>query len=430
MLLSASFSTGHVAYMHDIRKSFKENITRELSKDNIILKDILQGRTVEEYLDELMVPYIEQYNAKQKREERKIRTGYCEWHNNNKTLKQSKLVYEAVAQFGEHENLGKLYYESTGEQREKMHRYFEMQYTKLLEEFERKYPHLHVLWATIHFDEERGTPHIHIAYTPIGTFEKQGLSHKVSIGRALEQDGIKRVKSRAEAVKLGGYQLARLYKDIKQSMEQELIRQGHTIKQEEHDKKHQTVEEWEAIQELQQEKAQMQKEVEQTIKRAEAYMTYEQELKAIHEAANRPKTNTSEVQRVQVKDGFRKTKEMVQLSPENFEAYKSSADTKAIERSVEMKIQQQTQATKKLMQSITTEKEEQLQEQIHNLQQEVQEVRRQLKEKDKVINRLRKNLQLVKEFLQSLNIYHRFTQWLEHKQIEREEFHFDGYNQD
>lgn len=417
MNLSASFSTGKAAYRHDIKDRTKKNIDQSLSKDNVILKDVLQGKSIERYTDELMQPVIDKYNEKQQKESRKIKVPYTEWHKSNKTLQKTQLVYEAVAQIGEHESLGKMYYEAEGEKREKLHRYFEEQYKKVLKDFERNYPHLKVMWAAIHFDEPAGTPHLHMAFQPIGSFEKQGLSYKVSIGRALEQDGIERVKDRKEAQRLGGYQLTKLYHQVRKEMEQELIRQGHTIKEPVKGKKHTTLEEWEAIKELEKERAK---------KEAEAYITYEQELKDISEAANRPREDPSKVQRVQVKDGTFKKKEVIQMDEQTFESYKASADVKAIERRVESKIKEQEKAAQKLIQGLTTEKEEALQNQVQDLQQQLQQAKNEIKEKEKLIKKMKEKMEMVKEFMQSLNILQRFKNWYEQKQIERNDFYFEG----
>ena len=275
------------------------------------------------------------------------------------------------------------------------------------------------MWAAIHFDEPAGTPHLHMAFQPIGSFEKQGLSYKVSIGRALEQDGIERVKDRKEAQRLGGYQLTKLYHQVRKEMEQELIRQGHTIKEPVKGKKHTTLEEWEAIKELEKEKERAKKE-------AAAYITYEQELKDISEAANRPREDPSKVQRVQVKDGTFKKKEVVQMDEQTFESYKASADVKAIERRVESKIKEQEKAAQKLIQGLTTEKEEALQSQVQDLQQQLQQAKNEIKEKEKLIKKMKEKMEMVKDFMQSLNILQRFKNWYEQKQIERNDFYFEG----
>lgn len=65
--------------------------------------------------------------------------------------------------------------------------------TKLLRDFtdgfQARNPHLRVFNAVIHLDE--ATPHIHIDFVPFTTEQKRGLSTRVSLTKALEQQGFK-----------------------------------------------------------------------------------------------------------------------------------------------------------------------------------------------------------------------------------------------
>lgn len=55
--------------------------------------------------------------------------------------------------------------------------------------FQARNPHLRVFNAVIHLDE--ATPHIHIDFVPFATEQKRGLSTRVSLTKALEQQGFK-----------------------------------------------------------------------------------------------------------------------------------------------------------------------------------------------------------------------------------------------
>ncbi|MCR5727207.1 MAG: plasmid recombination protein [Lachnospiraceae bacterium] len=218
--ISASFSTGHTAYHHDIREGdLPKNVDPKLSRYNVTLVDRLQGRTVEQYTNERLQPVIDEYNRKQKRNDRKIKIPYSEWHRkyskskSRKTSAACPLVYEAVYQLGDHETLGKVWYDSD-QKSMAMHSFFKREYQIFLEHLQKYYPHLEVVWAVIHMDEPNGTPHLHIAYQPIGEDYKQGLPVQVSLGRALSLDGIERVESRKEAEENGGYQLKRFYRKM------------------------------------------------------------------------------------------------------------------------------------------------------------------------------------------------------------------------
>ena len=107
MKIAASFSMGRLAPKHNLNidgiRGLSPNVTAQLIKDDIVIIDNLRTgsgtyQTIDEYTDRKLQPYIDQYNAKQRRQDRCITTGYSEWHRNNGTLSQGKgeLAYEAV----------------------------------------------------------------------------------------------------------------------------------------------------------------------------------------------------------------------------------------------------------------------------------------------------------------------------------------------
>ena len=117
MKIAASMSVGWLAPKHylniDNIRVISKNVTPKLIKNDVILIDRLRWQdgkhlTIEEYTDQHFQPIIDQYNAKQRRKDRQIQTGYCEWHRGNGTLSQGKgeLAYEAVLQYGTHEDIG------------------------------------------------------------------------------------------------------------------------------------------------------------------------------------------------------------------------------------------------------------------------------------------------------------------------------------
>lgn len=229
--------------MHTLGKNgvreLSKNVTPELTKDNVVLTDILNGRTIEEYTNQRFQPVIDQFNAKQKRNDRKIKTPYVEWHKNNGNLTQGKvsLAYECVIQIGEHETLGRQYYEAEWKQREAIHRWYEKEYRGLLQDFQKQYPHLQVLYAALHFDEKDGTPHMHLCFQPEAECSR-GLSLQVSIGKALGQDGIPRLESRYESEK-EGYQMSRMYRQFHHEfINKRILAAGFELKEEVHGRKH------------------------------------------------------------------------------------------------------------------------------------------------------------------------------------------------
>ena len=243
MQVAGSMSVGRLAPMHTLGKKnvreLSKNVTPELIKDNVILVDELREKTIEEYTNDHFQPIIDQYNEKQKRNDRKIKTPYVEWHKNNGNLSQGKvsLAYECVIQIGEHDSLGHQYYEAEGKQREKIHRWYEKEYRALLQDFQKQYPHLHVLYAALHFDEKDGTPHMHLCFQPEAECTR-GLSVQVSIGKALGQDGIPRLESRYESEK-EGYQMSRMYRQFHHEfINKRILAAGFELKEEVHGRKH------------------------------------------------------------------------------------------------------------------------------------------------------------------------------------------------
>lgn len=251
MKIAASMSVGRLAPKHSLNidgiRAISKNVTPKLIKDDVVLIDRLRSQdgkhlTIEEYTDHHFQPYIDQYNAKQRRADRQIQTGYCEWHRGNGTLSQGKgeLAYEAVLQYGTHEDIGGEYYAATTSQERKaeLQEEFISVYREWVEAIQRDYPHLTILYAVIHFSEVEGTPHLHVCFQPEADCTR-GLAKQVSIGKALAQDGIERIDTRAEAEQAGGFQLARFYQKFHHECQNPTLqRLGYEIKEETHGLKH------------------------------------------------------------------------------------------------------------------------------------------------------------------------------------------------
>ena len=228
-------------------RAISPNVTPELIKDDVVIIDRLRRpdgshMTIEEYTDQTFQPYIDQYNAKQRRKDRQIQTGYCEWHRSNGTLSQGKgeLAYEAVLQYGSHDDLGGEYYspDTTPERKAQLRAEYEGVYRQWVADLQRDFPHMTLVFAVAHFSEVDGTPHLHVCMQPQADCSR-GLAKQVSIGRALAQDGIERLDSREEAKQAGGYQLARFYQRFHHEYQNpSLQRLGYEIKAEQHGLKH------------------------------------------------------------------------------------------------------------------------------------------------------------------------------------------------
>lgn len=214
--ISGSFSTGRVAYLHDLRDKdhLPGNIDTSRTKDDVVLYDNLtqpDGTVLspQEYIDRQMQPVIDEYNGWQKRGDRKIKVPYSEYHAQKVG---TDLCREAVLQIGEHETTGAAYFAKTGQGQAVYHEMYTRTYAGMLQKLQEQYPHIKVLYATVHFDETRGTPHMHVCYTGVGDDFKRGLPTRVSISRALQEDGVERLKTRSEGKE--GFQLSRWYRDV------------------------------------------------------------------------------------------------------------------------------------------------------------------------------------------------------------------------
>lgn len=238
MAQTISMSSGRIAIRHDIRDIFTPNIDKSLTERNMILRDELKDfdYDLEKYTDAYFQPYLDEYNAKQKRDDRKKLMPYTHYVKQENLKREAKnlenmalgfdkkkvygtqLGYEFVLQHGNHETNPTLHCVP-----QKETEYFE----KAIKGIEKKYPHMKILLATVHLDEPNGTPHCHILVQFVGERYKQGISHQLSVSKALELDGLERADTRSD-----GYQMERMTKDIKDNVMTPLLKE---IYQEERD---------------------------------------------------------------------------------------------------------------------------------------------------------------------------------------------------
>lgn len=174
----------------------------DMDGKHIVLKDM----EMEEAYAELFGKAIEEYDAKQKRRDRKI-GGVQEYMEqvradargrvNKKTREKGKnLAYEVIVGIG---SLKPVVDESTGrymrdEDGEIMTPYYvpddicEEVLKAYLDAWEKRNPHLYVYGAYYHADEG-GAPHMHIDYIPWADGYSRGMEVQTSLNKALEQQG-------------------------------------------------------------------------------------------------------------------------------------------------------------------------------------------------------------------------------------------------
>ena len=393
MKIAASMSVGRLAPKHSLDidgiRAISPNVTLSLIKDDVVIINRLKRpdgshMTIEEYTDQAFQPYIDQYNAKQRRKDRQIQTGYCEWHRSNGTLSQGKgeLAYEAVLQYGCHDDLGGEYYspDTTQERKAQLRAEFEGVYRQWVADLERDFPHMTIVFAVAHFSEVEGTPHLHVCLQPQADCTR-GLAKQVSIGRALAQDGIERLDSREEAQQAGGYQLARFYQKFHHEYQNpSLQRLGYEIKAEQHGLKHMEKDGYAVVME------QADKIVKESRERAEIT---EKARKAAQKDLDLLETKQLLVE-MEVEEATQ-TAEKARQAAER--AIQSKAEAQAAEAAIRAQARYEAETTVRELQAQLWEKDSI----IHGLQAETEN--------------LKHKLSTLREYLKERNIFENFLSW-------------------
>lgn len=171
MKRSISFVKGSGNVNHNNREFNTKNVDVERSSENITyVKEDLKDAYEQEF-----GASVEDYNAKQIRNDRKI-GNYMEQIEHSKN--GEKLFYENVVQVGDMTNMS-----ATGKHVDTARAILD-QYAK---EFQQRNPNLHVFNMVLHMDE--ATPHLHIDYIPVGEGYKNGLNKRASLSKAFENMG-------------------------------------------------------------------------------------------------------------------------------------------------------------------------------------------------------------------------------------------------
>ena len=453
MQVAASMSVGRLAPKHSLNidniRVISKNVTPKLIKNDVFLIDRLRSQdgkhlTIEEYTDQHFQPYIDQYNAKQRRKDRQIQVGYCEWHRGNGTLSQGKgeLAYEAVLQYGTHEDIGGEYYADTTSQERKaeLQEEFISVYREWVEAIQRDYPHLTILYAVIHFSEVEGTPHLHVCFQPEADCTR-GLAKQVSIGRALAQDGIERIDTRAEAEQAGGFQLARFYQKFHHDYQNKTLqRLGYEIKEETHGLKHMEKDGYAVVMADARKKAQT------------LVQTAEQRKQRVEEETDRIKSKTLnlvyEAQEATI--AAKQERARVEREKADIEAKAASVKEQAIKESeqiivnarVEAQIAQKAAETAKAEQERAEQKKAAAEAQTEAIRQQAKEeadrrckqlewqlsqAEAYIAEQQTLIDTLREKLQSLKIFLKEHNAFATFVNWMQRNQ-EPEQEHSHGHH--
>ena len=172
MQRTISAMVGKGSVNHNSRKFKAENVDGERSYLNIDYCN----ENIKDVYHELFDEALQEYNAKQTRNDRKINDYYEKIRNS----KQEKPFHELILQIGDKESMSA---ESENGELAK----------QILDEyfhgFQERNPQLKVFSAHLHMDE--ATPHLHIDFVPFTTGSKRGLETRVSLKQALSAQGFK-----------------------------------------------------------------------------------------------------------------------------------------------------------------------------------------------------------------------------------------------
>lgn len=157
-----------------IEHNNRDFVAKNVNPDRIPLNIIYKQERLEDKYHELFDKALEEYNARQKRPDRK-KTDYLE---EIKKSKQEKPFYEAVIQIGDMNDCG-IGKENCEAAKQMLDEY--------MLDFEKRNPNIKVFNAVMHLDE--ATPHLHIDFVPICHSPNHGLPVRVSLKGALKEQG-------------------------------------------------------------------------------------------------------------------------------------------------------------------------------------------------------------------------------------------------
>lgn len=163
---------GKGSVSHNTRTFSAKNVDKERSEYNVEFCHLDIKKVYHELFDDA----LERYNAKQKRNDRKIDNYY----EKIRQSKQEKLFHEVILQIGNKDD--------TNAKSEEGQLAKEI-LIKFMEDFQKRNPNLYVFSAHLHMAEE--TSHVHIDFVPFIRNSKRGLDTRVSLKGALAEQGFK-----------------------------------------------------------------------------------------------------------------------------------------------------------------------------------------------------------------------------------------------
>lgn len=146
----------------------QEHIDKTLTEQNVTIRDV----PVRQAYAKIFGKAVEEYNAKQKRSDRRI----MDYYDKIKHDKRKHPVYECIVQIGDRFDTGHI----AKLEKQALQRF--------AEEWDKRNPNLRLIGAYIHCDESDGTVHMHVDYIPVAECTR-GMKLQNSLDRALQQQG-------------------------------------------------------------------------------------------------------------------------------------------------------------------------------------------------------------------------------------------------
>lgn len=165
-----SVTIGQGCLKHNNRVFIAENVDVARLDRNVIFLE----RDIRAVYHELFDDAVEEYNARQKRKDRKIQNYY----EKIKSGRQERLFTEAIVQIGNMKDSNCAMEEAD---------LVKGILTEYMQDFEERNPSLKVFNAVLHMDEQ--TPHLHIDFIPFSEGNKRGMSTRVSLKGAMKALG-------------------------------------------------------------------------------------------------------------------------------------------------------------------------------------------------------------------------------------------------
>lgn len=161
------------------------DIDSSRSSENILLID----KPIRKMYKEIFDGAVQEFNARQKRADRKIENYYQKIHDSN--LDEAK---EVIFEIGDSENLKKIAEAENCEIWETQEWKLRTEVLKnYVIEFQKSNPNFVIFNATIHLDEKN--PHAHVDFIPVATNMKKGMTKQVSVNGALADMGFNKTKA-------------------------------------------------------------------------------------------------------------------------------------------------------------------------------------------------------------------------------------------